>query len=96
MIDERLQRLAQEVMVALGQEGLTGRRIAVRASYEGGESHTRTRTLPTPPHSAVELSGVAMVLLGLTRAGSRPLRRLALSLAELSPSSDRDRQLELF
>lgn len=95
-IDERLQRLAQEAIAALQQEGLVGRRISVRAGYEGGEWNTRTRTLGRAPMSVSEIYAVAVALLELTQVGTRPVRRLGLSIAELSPQSERDRQLELF
>ena len=95
-MDEQIERLSREIAMRLDREGWIGHRVSLRLSFEGGGTSTRSRTLGRSVAGAQDLATLAQVLLASTQAGSRPLRRLGLAVAQLAPAAQRDRQLDLF
>jgi DNA polymerase-4 len=93
---ECLQRLASGLETALRRQGLGARRVAVKVRYADHETATRSQTLPHAVRGAAEIFEVAERLLERTQAGIRSARGLGISLAGLGPSSDDERQLDLF
>lgn len=96
VMDEQIERLSREITLRLDREGWIGHRVSLRVSFEGGGTSTRSRTLRRPVAGAQDLATLAQGLLASTQAGSRPLRRLGLAVAQLAPAAQRDRQLDLF
>jgi DNA polymerase-4 len=70
--------------------------VAVKVRYADHETATRSQTLPHAVRGAAEIFEVAERLLERTQAGIRSARGLGISLAGLGPSSDDERQLDLF
>lgn len=96
VLDERLRDLAQGLEEALGQQGLAARRLVLRVRYLDQNNATRSRTLPRGLRTAAQIHTVARELLARTHAGSRPVKRLGLSVTGVHPAPGDDRQLELF
>lgn len=98
VLGERVQELAQGLEGALARERLAARRVALKVRYAEaeGEKATRTRTLPRAVASAAELAALGRDLLGRTQAGSRPVRLVGLTVAQLVRARRDDRQLDLF
>lgn len=87
-----LSRLLGE---ALQEQGLCGRRVALKVRFDDQQTTTRSRTVPTSVATASEIQPVAVGLLDRIDAGSRRVRLLGLSVAGLGPRPE-DRQLDLF
>ena len=93
---EQLQNLSASAEAALGREGLSARRVAVKVRYSDGETSTRSRTLAGPVSSQAEIYATAASLLERTHAGSRPICLLGVTLAGLAAGGIPEAQLDLF
>ncbi len=96
VMDEQIESLSREIAARLDREGWIGHRVSLRLSFEGGGTSTRSRTLGRPVDGARDLAALAQGFLASTQAGARPVRRLGVAVAQLAPSAERDRQLDLF
>lgn len=95
-INGQVERMSREIVSRLDREGWIGHRVSLKVSFEGGLTNTRSRSLGRPVEGIEDLCRVALGLVDLTQVGSRPARRLGLSVAQLEPAASRGRQLELF
>lgn len=93
---EALQDLAQGVEAGLRREELVARRVGIRLGFSSGEATTRSRTLVGSVAEAGDIYATALALLERTHAGARPVRRLGITVSELSSAHSSDRQLDLF
>ncbi|MGH0034816.1 MAG: DNA polymerase Y family protein [Myxococcota bacterium] len=93
---EALQRLARGVEESLGRHGLAARRVGVKVRFSEGPGATRTQTAPRAVASAPDLVELGLALLQRTDAGTRPVRRLGLTVTQLSRETQEDPQLDLF
>jgi DNA polymerase-4 len=93
---ERLQGLSASVEAALGREGLSARRVAIKVRYSDGETTTRSQTLSGRVSSQAEIYATAASLLERTHAGSRPIALIGVTLAGLAGGGAPDAQLDLF
>ena len=93
---ERLQGLSASVEAALGREGLSARRVAIKVRYSDGETSTRSQTLSGLVSSQAEIYAAAASLLERTHAGSRPIALIGVTLAGLAAGGAPDAQLDLF
>ena len=92
---ECLQQLSQLLGEALQEQGLCGRRIAVKVRFDDQQTTTRSMTLQARVVTPADIYPVTVNLLGRTDAGARGVRLLGVSVAGLGPRPD-DRQLDLF
>jgi DNA polymerase-4 len=96
VLEETLQRLAQELEAELTLQALGAGRITLKLRYADQGTTTRSQTLATPIGAAAEIQGVSARLLSRVQTGSRPVRGVGIQLGRLTPAVERDRQLELF
>ncbi len=93
---ESLVRIAGGLESALRRDGLGARRIALRLTYLGGRTVTRSCSLDTAISEAARLVEVAQTLLGRVDGEGGVVRRAGLILKGLEISGAEDRQLDLF
>jgi len=93
---QQLQELSSSVEAALGREGLSARRVAIKLRYSDGETSTRSQTLTGPVSSQSAIYAAAASLLERTHAGSRPIALIGVTLAGLVSAGVADAQLDLF
>ena len=86
----------QGVEAGLRREELVARRVGIKLGFSSGEATTRSRTLGGPVAGAGDIYATALALLERTHAGARPVRRLGITVSELSSAHSSDRQLDLF
>jgi len=96
VLQELVVDLSNQLAHGLRLEGLSSQRVSLKASYEDGETITRTRTLKSPVASSEAIVEISEELLFRTDAGVRPLRLLGLALTELTRIGRSSPQLELF
>jgi DNA polymerase-4 len=95
-VTEAIGRLADSLSAALVREGLAAERIALRLTYEGTRSLTRSQVFPVPVAGAGEIASAALLLLDRIGASGKAVRKVALVLAGLDHRGAEDRQLDLF
>lgn len=95
-LSEAVVKLARVLEGNLGRHDLRAGRIALRLRLGGGREQTRSSTVEGGLQAAVEIAAEARVLLERFELGGDQVRGLRLTLAGLSPSGARDRQLDLF
>jgi len=93
---DRLDELARELGDSLSDQGLGGRRVALKVRYADRETATRSRTLPEPVAARTDLYREAARLLDRTHAGTRPVRGLGINVSALESGAFGRRQLDLF
>lgn len=95
-LDRALVELARALEANLARHDLRAGRIALRLRLEDGRDRTRSATVESGLQAAAEIGVEARVLLERFQLGDVRMRGLRLTLAGLSPSGARDRQLDLF
>ena len=95
-IVESLMRIASSLETALRRDGLGARRIALRLTYVGERTVTRSCSLDAPTSEASRLMDVAQELLDRVAEEGGVVRRAGLILKGLEISGAEDRQLDLF
>jgi DNA polymerase-4 len=93
---ESLIRIAGNLESALHRDGLGARRIALRLTYVGGRTVTRSCSLDSATSEASRLVEVAQALLARVTVDAGVVRRAGLVLKGLEISGAEDRQLDLF
>lgn len=96
LLEERLLDLARTLEGELALQGLSAGKVGLKVRYGDGATESRSRTLGLPTAAAGAMHGEAVDLLARTHAGSRPVRALGIQLGGLAPSTEVDRQLDLF
>jgi DNA polymerase-4 len=96
VLAESIQELSQGLAAELARQGLTALKVALKFDFLDQAAVTRSLTLPEPTAAASEIQAAALRLLDRSDAGSRPITRLRLQLAELQLPGAEDRQLDLF
>lgn len=95
-LERQLQCVCEQVEEDLREQGLNAGKIALQVLYEERKPETRSRKLVRPVLTATDVYAAAVRLLDRTEAGSRPIRRVGVTLADLSPAASPDPQLDLF
>jgi len=95
-LDRAVAELARALETNLARHDLRAGRIALRLRLEDGQEHTRSATVESGLQAASEIGVEARVLLERFQLRGVRMRGLRLTLAGLSPSGARDRQLDLF
>ena len=95
-MDPVLDAMAAHVFERLGERGLTGRTVTVKARYPDFRTVTRSQTLERPPADAEELAAWARRLLRRTEAGEQPVRLLGVTVENLEAAGQAGEQLGLF
>jgi DNA polymerase-4 len=95
-LERQLQCVCEQVEEDLREQGLNAGKIALQVLYEERKPETRSRKLVRPILTAADVYAAAVRLLDRTEAGSRPIRRVGVTLADLSPALSPDPQLDLF
>lgn len=96
VLQEQLERLAQNLAGELQRQGLYAARVALKLRFADQTPVTRSLTLPAPTAAAAEIHAVALTLLERGDAGSRAVVGLGLQLAGLLRQVATDPQLDLF
>ena len=96
LLSEQLATLAQQLEEELARQNLAAGRVALKVRYADQGAVTRSETLGRPTAEASQLHEVALRLIARTHAEARPVRGLGVQLTNLTPSTDVDRQLDLF
>jgi DNA polymerase-4 len=96
VLSEQLATLAQQLEEELSRQHLAAGRVALKVRYADQGTVTRSETLGAPTAEAARLHAAALRLIARTQAEARPVRGVGLQLTSLSPSSEGDRQLDLF
>ncbi|WP_221250446.1 DNA polymerase IV [Desulfuromonas versatilis] len=78
-----LLALCERVAARLRRRGLVGRCVTLKVKYADFSAVSRSLTLERGLDSALAIQAEALRLLGRTEAGSRPVRLLGVSLAQL-------------
>jgi DNA polymerase-4 len=95
-MDPVLDAMAAHVFERLGERGLTGRTVTVKARYPDFRTVTRSQTLDHPPGDAEALAAWARCLLRRTEAGNQPVRLLGVTVENLEEAGQAGEQLGLF
>jgi DNA polymerase-4 len=80
ILRDTLHWAAQEVGYVARQEGRKGNQVTLKIRFRGFETHTRSRTLPTPTSADSEIFKQAWELFQLERWSSRPVRLIGLGI----------------
>lgn len=96
VLEEDLEKLSESLSAALVREGLVAGRIALRLTFEGARTVTRSQTFSTSIMRAGELAAAARGLMERIELEGEGVRKLALVLAGLDLKGAEDRQLDLF
>jgi len=95
-MSECLTRIAGSLESALRRDGLGARRVALRLTYVGERTVTRSCSLDSPTSEASRLLEIAQDLLRRAAVEGGVVRRAGLVLKGLELSGAEDRQLDLF
>lgn len=97
LLDEmrlEIDRLAQGVAASLAKRELAAGTVTIKVRYSDFTTVTRSQTLAVPTAESEVVRSAALVLLGRTEAGERPVRLLGVGCSNLTTSSIE--QLRLF
>jgi DNA polymerase-4 len=95
-LDRVLAGLADDVGRRLRAAGCSAQVIRVKLRYPPFETHSAQHRLRAPTDDDLTILHTARALLEQARDNGRPLRLLGVTGADLVPTSDRPRQLDLF
>ncbi len=96
VLASQVEDLARRLEVDLHAQGLSAARVALKIRFSDRSTSSRSKTLVAPISSAAEIQQLAVGLLALSQAGSRPARGLGIQLGRLQKGVSGDRQLDLF
>lgn len=80
---ENLAPLVDKVWSYCRSNGLSGRTVTVKIKYADFRQVTRSRSMPLPIASAVELAGICQVILGQEFPAAKGVRLLGVTLSSL-------------
>jgi len=83
MIWQKLQAIAQRLEASLGEKQLAARTITLKVKYADFQLITRSKTVSHAVTLKKEITGVLPELLKKTEVGSRPIRLIGITLANL-------------
>lgn len=96
VIRTALRALGESLSAALSREGLVASRIALRLTFEGTRTTTRSLSFETPTSGVSELVAAAHGLLSRASLGDEEICKVALILAGLDLKGAEGPQLDLF